>query len=113
MVSWSVMVWRSVQEKRFLQYGWKHHDTPCHHDTKKTMIATLFHFVIELPGTGMGLCWIGGGLKRSERPGFVWLTPPSGEPVLEAPRSQVHPSSRDDLAKRLLAERQLARAPVN
>ena len=77
------------------------------------MKATLFHFVIELPGTGMGLFWIGGGLKRSKRPGFVWLTTPGGEPVLEAPACQVHPSTPEDTARRFLAERRLAKVPLN
>lgn len=77
------------------------------------MKPTLFHFLIELPGTGMGLCWIGGGLKRSKRPDYVWLTTPGGRPVLEVPLSQVHPSTPEDTAKRFLAERRLAQAPLN
>jgi hypothetical protein len=76
------------------------------------MKPTLFHFVIELPGTGMGLCWIGGGLKRSKRPGYVWMTGPRGDPVLEVPAAQVYPSTAEDLAKRFLAERRLAQAPL-
>jgi hypothetical protein len=77
------------------------------------MKPTLFHFLIELPGTGMGLFWIGGGLKRSKRPGYVWLTTPGGDPVLEVARTQVHPSTPEDTARRILAERRLARAPMN
>jgi hypothetical protein len=77
------------------------------------MKPNLFHFVIELPGSGMGLCWIGGGLKRSKRPGFVWLTTPGGQPVLEVARTQVHPSTTEDTARRILADWRLARAPMN
>ena len=75
------------------------------------MKPTLFHFVIELPGTGMGLFWIGGGLKRSKRPGFVWLNSPKGEPVFEAPRAQVYPTTPEDTAKRFIAERRLFPCP--
>jgi hypothetical protein len=77
------------------------------------MKPTLFHFLIELPGTDMGLCWIGGGLRRSKRPGYVWLTGPDGRPVLEAPACQVHPSTPEDTARRFLAERRLAKTPLN
>lgn len=77
------------------------------------MKPTLFHFLIELPDTGMGLCWIGGGLKRSKRPGYVWLTTPGGDPVLEVARAQVYPSTAEDTARRFLAERRLAQAPLN
>ncbi len=77
------------------------------------MKPTLFHFVIELPATDMGLCWIGGGLKRSRRPGFVWLTTPGGQPVLEVPRAQVHPTTAEDFARRFIEERRLAKAPLN
>ncbi len=77
------------------------------------MKTTPFYFLVELPGKGMALTWIGGGLKPSKRPGHVWLTTPRGDPVLEAPRSKVHPSSPEDLARRILAERRLAKAPLN
>jgi hypothetical protein len=77
------------------------------------MKTTIFYFVVELPETGMALTWIGGGLKPSKRPDRVWLTTPDGRPVLEAPQSQVHPSSPEDLAQRILEERRLAKAPLN
>jgi len=77
------------------------------------MKATLFHFVIELPGTGTGMCWIRGGLKRSKRPDFDWLTTPGGQPVLEVARAQVHPATPEDTARRFIAERRLAKAPLN
>ena len=77
------------------------------------MKTTPFYFVVELPGTRMALTWIGGGLKPSKRPGYVWLTSPRGQPVLEAPRSQVYPSTAEDTARRFLAERRLAKAPLN
>jgi hypothetical protein len=77
------------------------------------MKPTIFYFIVELPGTGMGLSWIGGGLKRSKRPGHVWLTSPKGEPILEAPRAQVHPTTAEDFARRFIEERRLAKAPLN
>ena len=77
------------------------------------MKTTLFYFLVELPETGMALTWIGGGLKASQKPNHAWLTTPSGEPVLEVPRAQIHPSTPEDTAKRILAERRLAKAPLN
>lgn len=77
------------------------------------MKAPLFYFLVELPGTGMALTWIGGGLKPSKRPNHVWLTAPDVRPVLEAPRDHVRPSSREDLARRIIEERRLAKAPLN
>jgi hypothetical protein len=77
------------------------------------MKATVFYFLVELPGTGMALTWMGGGLKSSKRPDRVWLCTPAGKPVLEVPRDQVHPSSPGDLARRILAERRLMKAPLN
>lgn len=41
------------------------------------MKTTPFYFLVELPGKGMALTWIGGGLKPSKRPGHVWLTTPA------------------------------------
>ena len=79
----------------------------------ENFIKTGKRYVIELPDTGMALTWIGGGLKRSKRPGYVWLTAPDGRPVLEAPRAQVHPTTPEDTAKRFIAERRLAKAPLN
>jgi len=76
-------------------------------------MKTITYHLVELPGTGMALTIIGGPLQPSERPGYVWLTAPDGRRVLEAPRSQVHPSSPEDMARRIVAERQLARAPFN
>lgn len=64
---------------------------PLRPDPPRTVKPPIFHFLIELPGTGMGLCWIGGGLKPSKRPGYVWLTSPGGQPVLEVPAAQVYP----------------------
>jgi hypothetical protein len=66
------------------------------------MKPNLYHFIVELPeaGEGAALVWIGGGLRASRKPGFVWLTTPAGLAVLEVPRARVHPSSPSDLAGR-------------
>ena len=77
------------------------------------MKTTLFYFFVELPEVGMALTWIGGGLRRSKRAGHVWLTTPKGEPVLEVPRFQVHPSNPEEVARRIVQERRLAKAPMN
>ena len=77
------------------------------------MKNTLFYFLVELPETGLALTWIGGGLKASQKPDHAWLTTPSGQPVLEVPRAHIHPSNPQDLAKRILEERRLAKAPMN
>ena len=77
------------------------------------MKPTAFYFLIELPGTGMALTWIGGGLKPSKRPDRVWLCTPGGKPVREVLRDRVHPSSPEDLARRFLAESRLVKAPLN
>jgi hypothetical protein len=76
-------------------------------------MKTAFYFIVELPEVGQSFTWIGGGLKPSKRDGYVWLTKPDGGPVLEAPSDQVHPSNRQDLARRIIAERRLAQAPLN
>jgi hypothetical protein len=76
-------------------------------------MKTITYHLVELPGTGMALTFIGGPLQPSQRPGYVWLTAPDGRRVLEAQRSQVHPSSREDLTRRIVEERRLAKAPLN
>jgi len=72
-----------------------------------------FYFLVALPATGLSLTWIGGGLKPSDHPGYVWLTTPTGKPVLEVPKAHVHPSTPEDCARRILEERRLAKAPWN
>jgi hypothetical protein len=77
------------------------------------MKTTTFYFTVDLPEVGMALTWIGGGLQRSKRDGHVWLTTPGGEPVLEVPRGQVHPSNPEEVARRIVQERRLVKAPLN
>jgi hypothetical protein len=61
----------------------------------------------------MAMTLLGGPLNPSKRPGYVWLTVPDGRPVLEVPRSHVHPSNREDMARRILEERRRAKVPLN
>jgi hypothetical protein len=77
------------------------------------MKPTAFYFCVELPGTGMALTWIGGGLKPSKRPDRVWLTTPGGEPVLEVLRQHVHARTREQTAQRIMADLRASRAPRN
>jgi hypothetical protein len=77
------------------------------------MKTTLFYFLIELPEAGMAITWIGGGLKPSNHPEHVWLTTPGGSPVLEVPRAHVHPTNKQELAQRILADRMADKAPMN
>jgi hypothetical protein len=72
-----------------------------------------FYFLVEVPEAGLALSWIGGGLKPSRTPGKVWLTKPDGKPVLEVARERVRPSSQEETARRIVADRQAARAPLN
>jgi hypothetical protein len=77
------------------------------------MKPIVHYFLIELPGTGLALTFIGGPLRHSKRPGYVALTTPYGRPVMEVLRDHVHPSNPDDLARRIVEERRLAKAPLN
>lgn len=65
--------------------------------------TTLFHFLVKNPVGDLTFHWIGGGLRPSEKPGYVWLTTPGGDPVLEVPKGNVTPLSRDQ-AERAIAE---------
>lgn len=78
-----------------------------------TMKTSIHYHYVDLPEVGMAITLIGGPLQPSERPGYVWLTTPGGEPILEAPRAQVHPSSPEDLARRIMEARRLSKAPMN
>jgi len=74
---------------------------------------SLFYFIVEMPGTGMAMTWMGGGLKPSKTPGKVWLTGPAGNPLLEVEQKHVYPSSREDMERRLRDEAMLKRSPLN
>ena len=75
------------------------------------MKATAYYFLVETPAASFSL--IGGPLKPSKRPGHVWLTAPGGRPFLEVPRSCVKPSSKEQMAARILEEAKAARASQN
>lgn len=77
------------------------------------MTPNVHYFLLELPGTGLALTWIGGGLKPSIRAGYVWLTTPDGKPVMEVERRHVHPSNPEETAQLILEERRLAKTPLN
>lgn len=60
-------------------------------------MRNAFMFHIQTP-EGLSFTWIGGGLKRSKRPTHVWLTKPTGEPLLELPQAYVRPIDRAEAA---------------
>ena len=68
----------------------------------------LHYFAIDLPivsPDGLdGLTVIGGPLRPSNRPGFVWLTNPDGSELLEAPAGQVRELTRSGVEQRLKDE---------
>jgi hypothetical protein len=72
-----------------------------------------FYFTVTIPELGSGFTWIGGGLKPSERKGYVWLTAPQGQGVMEVLREQVRPTSAEELAMNIVAEQERNRAPLN
>lgn len=74
---------------------------------------TAFYFYVEDLESGFCATWIGGGLKKSKRPGYVWLTKPGGEPILEIKREYVHPSTREETARRLREDARARKAPLN
>jgi len=77
-------------------------------------VKPLFHFLVTIPEAGLALTWIGGGLKLSKTPGGkVWLTAPSGRPVLEVDGRHVQPSTPEETAKRILEDRRASKAPLN
>lgn len=73
----------------------------------------VFYFLIELPETGQAMTWIGGGLKLSNRPGYVWLTAPDGRKLMEVPRNHITPLSKEDLANLLVEDRRIRKAALN
>lgn len=76
------------------------------------MKASVFYFLVEV-ADGTNWTFVGGGLKPSERPGFVWLTTPDGRPVLEVPRQAVHPTTPEATASRVVAERLASKGALN
>ena len=75
------------------------------------MNAAAYFYFVETPE--LSCTWIGGPLKPSMCPGRVWLTAPGGRPVLEVPRSAVTPTTKEETAKRIHADKQTSRGHLN
>ncbi len=56
--------------------------------------------------------WLGGPIKPGG-PGMVWLCNPGGDPVLEVSAACVKPSSRAEIARRIIEDRRASKAPLN
>lgn len=65
-------------------------------------MSTALFYLVQTPE--VSLTWIGGPLKPAE-PGHVWLTNPSGKPVLKVPAASVTPSSKEETAQRILDDK--------
>ena len=67
----------------------------------------LYNFCVETPTPDdptLAMVWIGGPLKPSKTQNKVWLTNPSGEKVLEAEKSKIHPLTKEQVAQSILDE---------
>jgi len=73
-------------------------------------MSTALFYLVQTPEVSM--TWIGGPLKPAGD-GHVWLTSPSGRPVLKVPAAAVTGSSMEEIAKRVMADRQAAKAKYN
>ena len=76
-------------------------------------MKTVFRFHVTIPGSDSAITWIGGGLKLSKRPGYVWLTKPGGEPLMEVPRERVRPISFDEMVQLVKEDIQWRKAETN
>ncbi len=77
------------------------------------MNKTVFYYLVKDAETGISMTIIGGPLKPSANPEHVWITRPDGERLFEVKRSCIRPSSREELAQRILADARAAKAPLN
>lgn len=68
---------------------------------------TIQHYLIETPET----CFSFIGTIRAGEPGFTWLCKPDGDPVLKVESRFVSPSTPEQIADRIVADRR-ARNPT-
>jgi hypothetical protein len=67
-------------------------------------MSTAMFYLVQ---TEISMTWIGGPLKPADN-GHVWLTSPDGEPVLKVPSSAVTATTKEEIARRIVADRQAA-----
>lgn len=69
-------------------------------------------FNIETPTPDdptLAVLFIGGPLKPSSKPGYVWLTRGGGDEIMEVERSKVHPVTETEAAEIIFEEVKLQR----
>jgi hypothetical protein len=71
---------------------------------------SIRYYLITTNETSMA--YIGGPPKPSAKPGYMWLTRPNGEPLLEIERKCVQPVTREHLAA-LIQREAIARQAAN
>lgn len=64
-------------------------------------MKSQFYFFIQLPGKPPSV-WVGSGIKKSKRSGFVWITKQDGSKFAEIPERYVSPIDRE-IAQNLIA----------
>lgn len=64
-------------------------------------MKTEFYFFIQLPGKEPSV-WVGSGVKKSKRAGFIWITKADGSKFAELPEKYVSPIDRP-IAQHLIA----------
>ena len=64
-------------------------------------MKTEFYFFIQLPGKEPSV-WVGSGVKKSKRAGFIWITKADGSKFAELPEKYVSPIDRQ-IAQHLIA----------
>lgn len=64
-------------------------------------MKTEFYFFIQLPGKEPSV-WVGSGVKKSKRAGFLWITKADGSKFAELPEKYVSPIDRQ-IAQHLIA----------
>lgn len=78
--------------------------------TTATMQPEVHYFLVQTPEACM--TFIGGPLRAS-KPGFVWLTAPDGRPMFEVKAECVTRSTKEEVAKRIIEDRQIAKQANN
>ncbi len=71
---------------------------------------TALFYLVQTPE--VSLTWIGGPLLPAE-PGHVWLTNPSGKPVLKVPKDYVQQTTKEQTAQRIINDKRAAKAKYN
>jgi len=74
------------------------------------MKTKVHYFRVEMPEGGFMFL---GGPTKPAGPGKVWLCTPDGGQILEVQEHCVTPTTRQETARRIEADRRAAKAPLN